>query len=98
MNHQYINRQTQQVCNEQLYGDGLVRALYSSSLECPNLLTSAASSQWVTKMLSTLSYNTLVANKWTGLIKFVQETGIDLTECVEPPENLDTARKVFERQ
>lgn len=98
MNHQYIDRQTQQVCNEQLYGDRLVRALYSSSLECPNMLVSAASSQWVTKMLSTLSYNTLIANKWTGLVKFLQETGMDLTECVEPPEKLDTARKVFERQ
>jgi phosphatidylserine decarboxylase len=98
MIHQYINRRTQQVCNEQLYGDRLVRALYSSSIEQPNLLMSAASSQWVTNVLSMLSYNTIVAGKWTGLTRFLQDTGIDLTECVEPPENLDTAQKVFERQ
>lgn len=98
MNHQYIDRQTQRVCNEQLFGDELVRALYSSPLERPNMLVSAASSQWMTKMLSILSYNTLMANKWIGLPKFLQETGMDLSECVEAPEQLNTAQKVFERQ
>lgn len=98
MTHQYINRHTQRVCNEQLYGDRLVQALYSSAIERPNLLMSAASSQWVTDMLSMLSYNTIMAGKWTGLTKFLHDTGIDLTECVEPLENLDTAQSIFERQ
>jgi len=98
MNHQYIDRRTRQVCNERLYGDLFVRALYSSSIERPNLVTSAASSQLTSNMLSMLSYNTLMAGKWTGLFKFVRECGIDLTECVDALETLDTAKKVFERQ
>lgn len=98
MNHQYIDRHTQRVCDEQLYGDRFVRALYSSALERPNFLISAVSSQWVSNALSMLSYNTLLASKGSSLARFLDQTGVDLTECVEPPENLDTAQKVFERQ
>lgn len=98
MNHQYIDRRTQQVRNEQLYGDHLVRALYSPFLECPNLLTTAASSRWASHMLSLLSYNTLMAGKWTGLGEFLQQSAVDLQECVDTPERLDTPQKVFERQ
>lgn len=98
MNHQYIDRRTQQVRNEQLYGDLLVRALYSPSVERPNLLTAAASSRWASNMLSMLSYNTLMAGKWTGLGEFLQQSAVDLTECVDAPESLNTPQKVFERQ
>lgn len=98
MNHQYIDRRTQQVRNEQLYGDLLVRALYSPSVERPNLLTAAASSRWTSNMLSMLSYNTLMAGKWTGLGEFLQQSAVDLTECVDAPESLNTPQKVFERQ
>src|SRR5215470_8139381 len=98
MNHQYIDRHTQQVCDEQLYGDRFVRALYSSALERPNFLISAVSSQWVSNALSMLSYNTLLASSGTSLARFLDRTGVNLTECVEPAENLDSARKVFERK
>lgn len=98
MNHQYIDRRTQQVCNERLYGDLLVRALYSPSTERSNLLTSAASSRWTSNMLSMLSYNTLVAGKWSGLVKFLDEAEVDLSECVDEPDSLNTAQKVFERK
>lgn len=98
MNHQYIDRRTQQVRNEQLYGDSLVRALYSPSVERPSVLTAAASSRWTSNMLSMLSYNTLMAGKWTGLGEFLQQSAVDLTECVDAPESLNTPQKVFERQ
>src|SRR5215470_11506425 len=98
MNHQYIDRHTQQVCDEQLYGDRFVRALYSSALERPNFLISAVSSQWISNALSMLSYNTLLAGRGSSLTRFLDQTGVDLTECVEPPASLDTAQKVFERQ
>jgi len=86
------------VCNEQLYGDRFVRALYSSALERPNFLISAVSSQWVSNVLSMLSYNTLLESRGTSLTRFLDQTGVNLTECVDPPETLDTAQKVFERQ
>lgn len=98
MNHQYIDRRTRQVCNERLHGDLLVRTLYSPSIERPNLLTSAASSRWTSNMLSILSYNTLMAGKWTGLVEFMHEAGVDLKETLATPDSLDTPRKVFERQ
>ena len=98
MNHQYIDRRTQQVCDEQLYGDRFVRALYSSALERPSFLISAVSSQWVSNALSMLSYNTLLASRGTSLARFLDQTGVNLAECVDPPQSLDTAQKVFERQ
>lgn len=75
-----------------------VRALYSPAIERPTFLTSAASSRWASNMLSMLSYSTVMAGKWTGMNKFLTESGVDLKECVEPPESLDMPQKVFERQ
>ena len=98
MKHQYIDRYTRQVCNERLYGDLFVRALYSPSIERPTFLTSAASSRWASNMLSLLSYSTVMAGKWTGMTKFLHESGVDLKECLESPESLNTPQKVFERQ
>src|SRR5262249_55477737 len=45
-----------------------------------------------------LSYNTLMAGKWTGLHKFLDQSGVDLSECVEAPDKLNTPQSVFERQ
>lgn len=98
MSHQYIDRRTRQVCDEHLYGDLLVRTLYSSSIERAPLLVSAASSRWLSNTLSLLSYNTLMGGKGTGLKKFLRKTGVDLAECVKQPENLETAKELFERQ
>src|SRR5262249_41725414 len=78
--------------------DLLVRALYSPSIERAHVLTSAASSRWASTMLSLLSYNTLVSGKWSGLDKFLDESDVNLSECVDEPESLDTAQKVFERK
>ena len=33
-----------------------------------------------------------------GNRRFLRECGVDLAECLDPPESLDTARKVFERR
>jgi len=49
-------------------------------------------------MLSLLSYNTLMAGKWTGMDKFLHESGVDLMECIDEPKSVDTPQKVFERQ
>jgi phosphatidylserine decarboxylase len=49
-------------------------------------------------MLSMLSYNTLMGGKWTGLVEFLHQSGVDLAECVDAPESLNTPQKVFERQ
>jgi phosphatidylserine decarboxylase len=98
MSHQYIDRRTRQVCDERLYGDLLVRALYSDAFEHAPLLVSAASSRWISNALSILSYNTLMRGKGTGLKRFLRQAGVDLAECVKEPETLDTAKELFERQ
>jgi phosphatidylserine decarboxylase len=96
--HQYIDRRTQQICDESLFGDNVIRALYSRALERAPLVTQVASSQWVTNALASLNYNSLMAAKPGGLIDFLRQSNVDLDECVESLENLDSPQKIFERQ
>ena len=98
MSHQFVDRRTRQVCDETLYGDLIVRALYSPAIERAPLLLSAASSRWISNTLSVLSYNPLIGSKGSRLKQFLRKTGVDLAECVEQPEKLVTAKELFERQ
>ena len=98
VNHQYIERHTQQVRDEALHGDAVVRALYSAAPERAQWLTAIASSQWVSDSLAFISYDRLLGSRVTGMKGFLQRAALDLAECVEPPANLDTAQKIFERQ
>jgi phosphatidylserine decarboxylase len=86
------------VVDEQLFGDRVVQALYSSILENASMLTRLASNNWVSNALAILNYDTLLGSQALGMIEFLRATGTDLSECVEPPETLNNARKVFERQ
>lgn len=98
LRHQYVDRSSGRVCDETLFGDRVVRALYDPVREkVPalfNLLTGPASS----KALAYFNYDSLLGTKILGNRRFVAECRIDWSECVEPPEQLDTARKFFERQ
>jgi phosphatidylserine decarboxylase len=97
LNHQYIDRHTQQVRDEKLYADRVVRALYSPSLERAAWLTRVASSQWISDGLATLNYSTL-GSQVTGMLRFLRQSGVDLTECVDSPESFTTVREIFERK
>ena len=96
--HQYIERFSGRVCDEKLFGDRLVRFLYHPLRErAPalfNLVTGAAGSA----ALAFFNYDLALASKVSGNRRFLRECGIDLAECLDPPGELDTARKVFERR
>jgi phosphatidylserine decarboxylase len=96
--HQYIERTTQRVRDEKLLGDKVVRALYSRALERAPLLTQFASSQWVSNALASMNYSALMSRTQAGLVNFLRQSDIDLSECVEPIEELNTAKKIFERK
>ena len=96
--HHYIERASGAVRREQLFADKVVRFLYHPLRErAPALfgmLTGARSSA----LLAFFNYDLALAAKVAGNRRFLRECGVDLVECLDSPESLDTARKVFERR
>jgi phosphatidylserine decarboxylase len=96
--HQYVERHSGRICDETLFGDRVIRALYDPVREkVPalfNLLTGPASS----KTLAYFNYDSLLGARILGNRKFLEDCRVDWDECLDPPEQLDTARKFFERK
>ena len=83
---------------EHLLANSVVSALYSPALEKAPLLTRLASSRYVSRVLGYLNYDNLLSSRATGMLKFLRESGIQLSEFVGNLSEYDTARKIFERQ
>jgi len=96
--HQYIDRVSGNVVREQLLGNSLVSALYSPALERAPLLTRLASSRYISRVLGYLNYDNVLSGRATGMLRFLRESGIQLSEFVGNLSEYDTARKIFERQ
>ena len=98
MEHQYIERDSGCVCTEQLYADRLVRFLYAPVRENAPQLFRLLTGARASTALAFLNYDLALAARVTGNRRFLAACGVDLGECLDPPEALDTARKVFERR
>ena len=98
MTHEYIVRETGEVVQERLFGNRTLRALYSTELENTAWLCRAASSRRITDLLGYLNYDNLLSSRLLGMSGFLRDSGIDPGEFVEPPESLDTLRKIFGRK
>jgi len=93
--HQYIERESSRVKTERFYGDALIRIMYAQGREYAPVLFKALTSARATDFLGFLNYG---LPAFPGVHRFVKRLGVDLTECVEAPEALNTPRKIFERQ
>ncbi len=96
--HQYIDRRTRQVRTERLYHDRLIQLLYDDARENAPTLFHALTSARVSKLLGYLNYDWLLGTRLSGAENFLRSMQIDLSECLAPPEELNTVRRVFERQ
>ncbi|MDT8441925.1 MAG: phosphatidylserine decarboxylase [Desulfuromonadales bacterium] len=96
--HQYIERHTGIVRNERLIGDALIRLIYHPLRERSGWLFRQLTGARASRALALLNYDSALACRVLGNRRFLDEAGFDPTECVDPPERLDTARKVFERR
>jgi phosphatidylserine decarboxylase len=100
--HQYIDRRTGRVCAERLFKDAVVRWLYDDVRENAPALYRMAISSRVSSLLGFLNYDLTLPGALSGALsgnrEFLRESGIDMTECLDPPEALNTARKIFERR
>jgi phosphatidylserine decarboxylase len=94
--HQFVERRTGRVLTERLYGDSLVRLLYSEVRENAPALYRLALSSRVSTVLGFLNYDLPFGGALTGGGRFLRGAGVELDECTA--ENLNTMRKIFERK
>lgn len=98
MLHQYIDRRSGVVRDERLFGDRLVNLIYSRVRENSPWLFRALTSTRLSDLLGFVNYDLPLGNRLSGSQRFLQRLGVDLAECLDAPETLNTARKVFERR
>jgi len=93
MRHQYVERETGRICTEQLVGDRAIRLLYSVARENLPFVFRALTSARVSGLLASFKYDVILDHRTRIALKRC----IDFGECLAP-EELTTARKIFERQ
>lgn len=94
LQHQYIERDSGRVITERLLGDRMVRLLYHGVRENSTALFRMLTSSWSSHILSLVNFDRPLLSERA----FLADCGIDLSECLDPSEQLDTPRKVFERR
>jgi phosphatidylserine decarboxylase len=94
MQHQYIERGSGSVITEQLFGDRMVRLLYHGVRENNSALFRLLTSSRSSHILGMVNFDRPILSRRN----FLANCGIDLSECLDPPERLDTPRKIFERR
>jgi phosphatidylserine decarboxylase len=98
MMHEYIVRETGEIARERLVGDLTVRALYSPKLENAAWVSKLASSRKVSELLGYLNYDNRLSSHASGMKRFLEKSGINLSEMVDEPSPLRTTRQMFERK
>ena len=96
--HHYIERDTGQVCSERPIGDWIVNYLYSKKREEVPFVYQLLGSQWFSGFLGWVNYDFPLGQSIPGIRRFLKNCAINLNECLDRPEELDSARKVFERR
>lgn len=96
--HQYIERSTHVVRDEQLFWDNAIQFLYSSVREKAPALFDAMTSPRMSRVLGFLNYDSFVARPFSRARRFLKTSGINTDECVQPPEALNTLARIFARQ
>ncbi len=96
--HQYIDRETQRVVTEQLIADALIQNLYSRAREHASLLFKAATSKRISALLGYMNFDSPLKGRSSRRMARLRAMGVEPAECLDPPESLDTARKIFERK
>jgi phosphatidylserine decarboxylase len=96
--HQYIERDSGEIRSEKLFGDRLIKLLYNGVRENAPFLFRLLTSARASSLLGYINFDAPLAGGFSGNRRFLAECGVDLDECVDPPEFFNTPRKVFERR
>ena len=96
--HQYIDRRTLLPCTEKILLDNVISFIYSKKREDPTFLTRILASRRMSSLFAFLNYDMYLSRRITGINRFLRMCRVDLSECVDPPELLNTPKKIFERR
>jgi phosphatidylserine decarboxylase len=96
--HQYIERMHGTVMTEELFGDRIVRFLYSHAREKAPFLFRLATSARMSSLLGLYHFDLALGPRLSGNARFLARCGVDLDECLAPRAHFTTPRKIFERQ
>ena len=96
--HQYLTRTNAAPLTEDLFGDRIVRLLYSHARENAPVLFRALTGKRVSKLLGWANFDSPLAASLLGNQRFLARNGVDLSECLDAPRNFRTPRDVFERK
>ena len=96
--HQYIDRDSGRIRDEHLYWDPLVNFIYSEVREVAPDLFRALIGPRASRCLGFLNYDLALGSKLLGPVEFARKLGVSLSECLQSPDELTTARKFFERK
>jgi phosphatidylserine decarboxylase len=97
LTHQYINKHSE-VIDETLFADRIVQWLYSSARENAPQVFKALTGARSSMLLAHLNFDLALTTRLLGNKKFLKRCGVNLDECVDPPEAFTTARRIFERK
>jgi len=96
--HQYIARDSGSLCDEPLFADRLIKLMYNGVRENAPILFRLLTSPRMTDILGFINYDLPFGSNGSACGRFLKQLNIDLAECLATPVQLDTPRKVFERQ
>ena len=96
--HHYVERDSGAVRSERPFGDWIVNYLYCQKRERAPMVYQLLGSQWFSGFLGWVNYDFPLGSNLSGIRRFLKNCAIDLSECLDQPEHLDTARRVFERR
>lgn len=95
--HQYVSREGG-VLTETLFGDQIVNFLYSKTRESAPSVFRALTGKRMSKLLSLANFDLPLTASLLGNKRFLEQTGVDLGECLDSPASFTTPRKIFERK
>lgn len=96
--HHYVDRESGRLVKEQLFQDEIVGFIYCRVREKTPFLFKALTSRRFTALLGYINYDAPFLNFVTGSERMAAKLNLDLSECLEDPQSLDTPRKIFERK
>jgi len=96
--HQFVRRSDDRVLTERLHGDRALHFLYAPGRAPSGMLLRALGSPRISQILAHLALDSALVARLFRYRWFLNACGLDLTECVDPPDTLDTPRKFFERK
>ena len=96
--HQYIDRHSGRVCDEELIGDPIIHWIYHPLREKAPKLFQLLVSPCPSALLSWWQYDQILNSRLSRKTRALLAAEGVMIECLEPPERLNTARRLFERQ